>query len=156
MNELSPDGMKAVLAQSTEEVFLTTVVLEHPDLDEPLRMVDNTQDILIAGEVYHKTGFTFEPPSQVEGGTRSARIGICNIDGRIIEILRSISVPPTLTVGVVRAAEPEIYEAGPFELTPRSVSYNDTTITAELVEDVDGRANCPAIRYTPFTFPGVF
>ena len=81
---------------------------------------------------------------------------IDNVDRQIVETLREISSPPTVSHFVVMASAPDQIEAGPFDMALREADYNSTTVTGKLVWEDFLNQKYPAHDYAPANFPGLF
>jgi hypothetical protein len=83
-------------------------------------------------------------------------LSIDNVDRTIVEAVRTVSSPPTASLSVVLASDPDTVEAGPFELTIREVQYDALVVTATMaVEDILNEP-FPGDLFTPQNFPGLF
>ncbi|WP_321991535.1 DUF1833 family protein [Marispirochaeta aestuarii] len=156
MRNVSAVTKKALLSSSTDKVFLAIVTIDHPDLDEPLRLVDNTVDIISGGQVYRAAGMKFTPPVEEEGSVKSSSVTFGDVDRSIVTAVRTASSAPFVSVSIIRSDNPDVYEAGPWEFTLRVVSYKGATVQGELVPDNPLQRNASPTRYTNRTFPGLF
>jgi hypothetical protein len=153
---LSTTAAQAIFAQNTSEIFLMLLTIAHSDLAMPLRFVNDWHDITRGGQTYLGCAFTIGLPSEREDQPPTVQLRIDNVDRRILEGIRSLTSPPTITLEVVLASSPETLEAGPFALTLRNVTYDALNITGMLTyEDV---LNEPSMQFhiTPNLFPGAF
>jgi len=153
---LSAAAIASINAQEAEEIFLETIVIEHENLEAPLRFVNNTQDLMIGAHLYLAAGFTYTPPQQGDGAARTARLSICNVDRAIMPTIRALTTSPTLTIALIRASDPEDTELGPFTFVLSSVPYDARTISGELIDDIGGSLSCPVVRYNQQDFPGLY
>ena len=78
------------------------------------------------------------------------------MDRRIVEGLRAILEPPTVTIELVLASDPDTIEMGPraFELTEGE--YTDTVVSGRLVEDTGLDNAWPYPVFSPRTTRGIF
>ena len=58
---LSQAARQAINAEATEQVFLLLLTIDHEDLAEPIRVVNNTETITSRGELYVAYPFVVEP-----------------------------------------------------------------------------------------------
>lgn len=85
-----------------------------------------------------------------------ARIVLDNVDQRIIQILRSITAPPTVRMAVVLASDPNT-EILQFDgMTMSGIEYDTTTISATLSYDSFLNEPYPGGQVLPSSFPGQF
>lgn len=154
--QLSAALMQALNAQETGEVLLHLLTIDHDDLPETLRFVDNTVDITSGGNVYTAVAFQLALPQEREDAMPQVQVRIDNVDRRIMESIRPLVSPPAMTLAVILASSPNTMEFGPCNFTLRGVEYDARSITGVLAhEDV---LNEPAMQYafTPQNFPGLF
>lgn len=146
----------AVNAQETGEVFTTLVTIDHAALPVPLRATDDAVNVLSRGATFLAYPFELELPDDNADRPPEARIAIDNVDREIVAAIRAVGSPPTVTIEVVLASDPDTVEASfdHFELT--DARYD------RLV--VEGRLSLPALtlepyprkRFLPSAFPGAF
>lgn len=151
---LSAPATAALVAEETDEVFLILVKIDHADLDQPIRVVNNIEEIVSGGETYVGLPFEVELPDE---GDRpgEARLSVDNVDRRIVEAIRTISTPPSVTIKVVLASQPDTIEYQLDGLTMRDVSYDAATVQGYLrYEDLSSENVADMI--VPSRFPGLF
>ena len=156
MRSLSLATRQALMAQETGEVFLFLVALSHPSMIT-MRFVNNQVDIVSAGETYMAFPFDLTIPDDSADELPRVQLAIDNVDRRIVEAVRTIFSPATLTLKVIRAAEPDVAVAGPYVCALRNVGYNAMTVTGDLwpFEDVNNEI-FPQHAFDPAHFTGLF
>ena len=138
------------------EVFLDLMTITHPTLSTPIRLVNNTKDVVSRGNTFVRSAFNFTPPAQVEEGEPTATIEIENVSRIIEEILSGLTSEPTFTGEVVLARSPDTVQLGPFILPLASSELTQNSIRLTL-----GFANplllrvFPSVRYNSADFPGL-
>lgn len=144
-------------AVNSEDVELVLLQIDHADLDAPIRVVNDTQDVVSNGQTYIAAPFWFEWPDDGPQRTPRARLAFDNT-GR--DLMSWIEQPgaaegATVTVRAIRRSLPNNVE---MEVTVgvASIDASMSVIQAEL-----GYANVldrPAVlaRYDPATAPGIF
>lgn len=154
MRTLSTAATQSLADQESEEVWLALLTLSHPDLGEPVRVVSNTEDIVSNGHTYTALPFVLELPDDgPDPGV--ARLRIDNVTREIVTLVRSIAAPPTVTIDLVLASQPDTIDTTITNLTLRDVRYNAAQVTGTLwFEDVATESVAEII--TPARFPGLF
>lgn len=153
---LSLAARQAVNAQETDEVFLLLLTLDHEDIAEPIRVVNNTEDVVSRGDTYIAYPFEITLPDEDPESVARVTLRIDNVDREIVRSLRGISSPLLVGLEVVMAASPDVVEAGPFNMTLVSAEYDALTVTGELAfEDVLNEP-FPGHAYVPSEYPGLF
>jgi hypothetical protein len=127
----------------------------------PLRIVNNTVDLVYDGDTYSAFGFKFDPPDVGnEGAIANARLTICAIDQQLASIIRSTSTPPTVQAVATFYSDESgslVFEpVASWLLTVGRVQGNAETIQAELIYEDRLDNEVPADEFRPHTFPGAF
>lgn len=147
------DGLHA---QETSQAYLVLVRLSHPGLDQPLRVTSDGARTTSRGQEYVPYPMRINLPPDRERENTRMQIQIDNVDRLIVETLRSVSEPATVEVELVEADTPDLVEAGPFEFSLITASYDALWVTGTLAYEPKMRATWPAVSYDPATAPGVF
>ena len=105
---LSTTAVASQNAENTDQVWLTAVTIAHDSLAEPIRVVDNTENIISNGNIFVAWDFTLQLPGEDPDNPVSASISIGNIDPEIIKSLRAISSPPTVTIQILLGDSPDV------------------------------------------------
>lgn len=153
---LSSNAVAAVLAQETGEVFLTLAEITHETLDQPMRFVDNTENIVHNGETYYAVAFKFTPPTSTGENDTPARLAIDNVDRAIMERIIPISTPLKISFKIVLASSLDTVEWESGELILRDISANVQQVSGALYDVFLADRTLPGIYFTPFDFPGLF
>lgn len=156
MRPVTARFLRETRAQETDAVFLLLVTIDHEALAEPIRVVDNNEDIESRGETYVAYPVEIVLPSL--GGDRPgrARLRIDNVDREIVATLRAITTPPTVTIEAIVAAQPDTVEASFDALTLTDAEWDALTVEGDLAYEDLLNEPYPGVRYTPATAPGLF
>ena len=146
----------AVFGQQTDEAFILLIEIDHADLSEPIRVSSDGVDTVSNGNTFVAYPFEISLPSNPETGVSHARLTIDNVSQTIITSIRNISDPPTATLQIVLASDPDTVEVefSGFEL--RNVQYDVFTITGDLSIESFMSEPYPGGSFLPSTFPGLF
>lgn len=146
----------AVFGQQTDEAFILLIEIDHADLSEPIRVSSDGVDTVSNGNTFVAYPFEISLPSNPETGVSQARLTIDNVSQTIITSIRNISDPPTATLQIVLASDPDTVEVefSGFEL--RNVQYDVFTITGDLSIESFMSEPYPGGSFLPSTFPGLF
>ena len=161
-DQLSNTFVSAILAQQTGVVVLNLLDIEHEDLETPIRIVNNTEDVLSGGNMYTAVGFEVIPPDNREGTPRGARLRIDNTSQWFTPTLRTLQGQFTVTIHVG-------YTTGnhdPQEMDHIEISYlpmqlvgiqaDDTTVEGTLSYENLNNQPFPGDTFSPFEFQGLF
>jgi len=153
---LSLAARRAVNAQETDEVFLLLLALDHDDLAEPIRVVNNTEDVTSRGNAYVAYPFEIALPDEDPESVARVTLRIDNVDREIVKSLRAIQAPLSVALEVVMASSPDTVEAGPFNMTLVAAEYDALTVTGELAFEDVLNESFPGHSYIPSEYPGLF
>ena len=152
----SQAARQAINAEATEQVFLLLLNIDHEDLAEPIRVVNNTEDITSRGDLYAAYPFEIALPGEDPESVARVSLRIDNVDRQIVQSLRAVQAPLAVALEVVLAASADTVEAGPFNMTLVSAEYDAFVVTGELAfEDVLNEP-FPGHSYIPSEYPGLF
>ena len=161
MSRLSPSATEAVLAPETEKVFLHLLKIEvsggagHPLV--VLRFVDNNQHVTSRGEKFIAAAFTIILPEQTDNAPRPCRLAIDNIDQLIFsEIKKAVNKEINVSVCVIMADTPDVFERGPLRFKLRNVRATKETIEGEVYDSYLTERKFPQGTYSPEDFEGLF
>ena len=153
---LSTAARQAIFAPETSKVFLMLLTINHSDMAGPVRVVNNYENITSNGNLFTAYPFLFRLPSEDEDTLAQVELQITNIDRLLVDSVRSISSPFTVTLDIALSDTPDTIEAGPFAMNMREVKYDAMKLTGTCnFQDILNEAY-PAGSYTPADYPGLF
>jgi hypothetical protein len=155
MSRLSAGATEAVLARETEKVFLHLLTIEVSGAF--LRFVDNTQDIVSKGNTFTAAGFTIILPEQTSDGQRACKLAIDNTDLAIFQTIKQAAGKMvTVSICVIMADTPNVYERGPLKFQLRNVTASKSAIEGEVYDFYLADRKFPKDTYSPDDFEGMF
>jgi hypothetical protein len=156
MSRISRAAAEAVTAPETEKVFLHLLTVEVSG-GAVLRFVDNNQNITSRGNEFSAAAFTIILPEQTENTPRPCRLAIDNTDLAVFQTIKQAAGRDVvITVCVITADAPDIYERGPLKYRLRNVRANKETIEGEVYDFYLADRKFPKDTYTPEDFEGLF
>ena len=156
MSRLSPAATEAVLAPETEKVFLHLLTIE-TSAGVMLRFVDNNQHVSSRGNEYIAAAFNIILPEQTDNSPRPCRLAIDNTDMLIYqEIKKAVGQDIFVTICVIMADTPDVYERGPLKYRLRNVWANKENIEGEVYDFYLTDRKYPKDTYIPEDFEGLF
>lgn len=147
---------QAVFAGQTDAVFVVLLELSHDDWEDTLRISSDSEGTMHDGESYLFYPFGIVLPDDHEEHVSKARIVIENVSRDIIDEIRSVSSPPTITMKVVLADSPDTIEAIFPDFMLTEVTYNQLQIEGDLSLETYMDEPFPGDDFLPATFPGMF
>jgi hypothetical protein len=153
---LSTAAANALTGQETTEVFLILLTISHASLPASIRVVNDNADITSRSNSYIAFPFEINLPADSAENLSRISLKIDNVDRALVDAIRSITTPPTVTIEVILASSPDTVEAGPFEMTMENAVYDANTVQCNLAfEDVLNEP-FPGGRFLPSTWEGLF
>lgn len=156
MRTVSLPSLQGMLAQQTGEWFVVLLDIDHPSFSSPIRLVNDYSNMTVGADVYAAYPFEFVLPDEQDDREPQATLSIDNTDRMLVDEIRTMVGPPTITARIVRGEDPSSIEWGPIDFTVRSVQYDVNLIRFRLVFLNYSEEPFPHIVFTPRLFPGLF
>ncbi|GEM_PF-689986 len=153
---LSPEAVAAFLSQESEEVLFACVRIDHPDLPQPIRLVNNTEPAVRVDGIYSPADMTVELPDDTEDGSGAAALSCSNVKREVMGYIRSLRGVPTCRIEACLASSPDRVEMGPYRFDIVGSAYDVLRVHLTLGQD-DAFLNqwFPYDEVTPVSHPGL-
>lgn len=172
MTRISLNARMAHDAVSSNEIEAILFVIEHPELDAPIRLsTDNAVRISDDPPLYATLSTwrganpVADPylwiiasailPDDTEDAPAAATLVLENLDPGMVTVMRSFTTPVTVHMAVVLASSPDVVEAEWSGLTITNAAITSGEITLSLSRDEIELEPFPSGRMTRHRFPGV-
>lgn len=136
---------------------LVLMEITHDALAEPIRVVNNTEDVTSGGHTYTAMGFRVTLPDDYEGRVPKARLSVDNIGRELTQWLEIAGGGEGALVRLMQVM-PAALNTIEWEITLElaNVAVDTYQVTGELgFDDLLGKQAIP-LTYRPDTTPGVF
>ena len=153
---LSDKLVKAALAPETGEVFLMLLTFYHQEFEQPIRLVNNLEDIVSRGDTYVAFPFDLAMPPDDGESLPVVQITAQNATLELIDELRSIQSQMAVRIELILASSPDYVEALVDDMRVSSIQYDKQTIQMTCTVDDLLNTSFPGERYLPSNFPGLF
>lgn len=153
---LSLAAKQSLTAQETAEIWLLLLTIDAVGLAAPIRVVNDRQNVTSRGNEFVGYPFEIDLPGDSAETVQRVTLRIDNVDRVIVASLRLVQEPPTVTLEVIRRADPDTVECGPFVMTLAEARYDAQTVEGECVFEDVLNAAFPAHTYNPADYPGLF
>lgn len=157
---ISEDALEGVMQESTGKIYLVLMTIEQDDMPvNPLRLVNNSEDIVSRGNTYKGIGFRFIFPGDGSIEQPRGQLEVDNTDQSITDALDSISTPAEVTVEVVLYnpnGESDDVVQSISGLKSRTFTNDLVSLRAPLLFDDTFGQRIPADVYDPTQNPGLF
>lgn len=153
----SASARRNLLATSADEPFLVLLEITHPELEVPVRVVNDTQNITVQGNEFIACPFEITLPDDVDQQTPKAKLSVDNIGRELtqwLEYSRGGKGAKCRIMQVMRS-EPDIIEYD-ITLDMSGLSIDNLAVSAELGFQSTLMQPAVAVRYDPFTAPGMW
>lgn len=156
---LSPAALASANASETGEVWLVCLTIKHPTLVNPIRLVNDFQDMGRndgTGPLWFiGLPFAIELPGEDAENATTAKLKVDNIDRQITASIRAMVEPPLCDIEVVLASQPDIVEVGLYDFTLRTGNWDMNYVEGSLqIEQIFQEP--VSLTMTPQRFPGAF
>ncbi len=153
---LSDDFVTEAYQQESSEAFLILLTIDHDDLANPIRVVNNTENITSNGNVFIGFPFGLELPSSHDDKAPRAQLIIDNTSSEIATAIRLIASSPTVLIELIIASAPDVIERtfSPFNL--RNVKWDVNQMSGDLELEFLDSEPYPFGLFIPSYFPGLF
>jgi hypothetical protein len=154
--QFTPGAVRQLLATSADEGLLVAVEITHPDLDVPIRVVRDVQDLVAQGDTYIACPFELTLPDDVEGQIPQASIQVDNVSQDLtewLEVSRGGQGAQCRLILLYRS-EPDIFE---FDITldMSNLKIDNLHVTATLGFVNTLATTAVTALFTPATAPGL-
>lgn len=156
----------AANAEQTGEVWVFLLTITHEALVTPLRLSSDptvrlsvdplSYGTLSRGETYEYLPMSLVLPDDSEGVAPAIRLVFDNIARQAVPLLRSVSTPPTVTVEMVLASDPDTVEVSFAEFDLVGADYDALSVSVDLTVNALANEPYPAGTFTPGGFGGLF
>lgn len=159
VRNLSAAALRELFAQHSGVPMFACVTFTHATLNEPARIINNTESLTYNGNVYTALPFEMTLPDDVEDRVPSLEIRIDNVERTLIELLRTVVDDlPAVQIEIVRVQNGGVHrEIGPlsFSLMSHEIDVDTVTLQVGLALDI---LNEPATQeiLNPGLAPGLF
>jgi hypothetical protein len=148
---------RTINATSADESPLLLLEIDHPDFSQPIRVVNDTQDLVSNANTYVGIFFHCKLPDDREGQMPRAELMIDNVGKDLVEPLEASNGGEGATVRIMEVlrSDPDTIE-WEATLDLKSVRFVQMEVTGALgYEDI---LNRPAVllAYRPDVAPGLF
>lgn len=153
----SPSARRNLLATSADEPFLVLLEITHPELEVPVRVVNDTQNITVQGNEFIACPFEITLPDDVDQQTPKAKLSVDNIGRELtqwLEYSRGGKDAKCRILQVMRS-DPDVIEYD-ITLDMSGISIDNLSVSAELGFQNTLMLPAVAVRYDPLTSPGLF
>lgn len=157
MRNYTSKTKRLVLSTSSSEVPLFLLEINHSGLSQPIRVVNDTQDLTSNGFLFVALPFRVSLPEDLDKNQPIATLSVDNIGRELTQWLEASNGGEGATCRMMQVLRsvPNTIE---WEITMdlRNLSVNITEVTGELsFEDLLGRPGV-TITYRPDIAPGLF
>lgn len=157
MTRKSSRYRRAAQQLAPQERPLVLLELSHALLPEPMRFVNDNQDVVSRGHLYTATGFEFTWPDDQDGRTPAASLVIGNLSGGVGAFFERThgGRGAVITALQIMRSAPDFVE-DELTLDLRNIEVATRAVSGQLgYDDVLNKA-AVAYTYRPETAPGLF
>lgn len=155
-NALSPQLLAQLFAQESDDAFLVLLTMTHPSFSKPVRLVNNSVDVLSRDDTYEAFPFTIKLPTDDGETVPQFEINFDNVSLELIDEIRSVTDAIGVKLEMILGSMPDVVQMTQDDLKIQSVTYTATQIQAKVILDNFLNTDMTSERYIPLYFPGIF
>lgn len=160
--DLSTELKEAMTAPESGFVVLTLLTISHPDLETPLRIVNNKRNVSSRGNVFGACFFTAPWPEDKEGTSPKTTVTFNNANQWFTPTLRTLVGEYTVLLEQVSPtdldASPQEFDTVELAYLPlimTDITYDVRRVTGTLVANKSMARRFPFGTFSATDFPGV-
>jgi hypothetical protein len=157
MTDYSASARREISKVNADNLPITLLEIDHPDLATPVRVVNDRQDITFETNLYTALGFDITMPTDLQKGLPKASLSIDNIGKELITWLEASNGGANTSVRILQVlrSAPSVAEVDML-MTLSNITITTLLITGEL--GFDDLLNVPAVTiiYSPEFAAGLF
>lgn len=127
----------------------------HEDMEEPLYLTDNNEDLEYKDVIYKHAYFKITLPEVTKDSMGNASISIGCVDQQLIRIIRSLRTPPNIKFVATYLEDGVFSDLAGYDMILSNVKWDAKTMTADLTLDLVLNYEFPSGSFTAFNCPGV-
>lgn len=149
---------KSTLAEvSAPEAPLVLLTINHPELAQPVRVVNDTQDLTSNGNLYVAIPFRCTLPDDFENQLPKARLSVDNVGKELMYWIENSGGGngSLVTMAQVMRSRPDTIEWS-ITMNLFNVTCSMTEVSGELGYENLFSRKAISVQYRPFNSPGIF
>lgn len=157
MTQYSDPARRNLLATSADEPFLILLEITHIDLDVPVRVVNDVQELVSNGNEFIACPFEISLPDDIGEQVPKAQLSVDNIGRELTQWLEYSNggAGAKCRIMQVMRSYPDLLEYD-ITLDMSGMSITNQTVTAELGFQNTLNQPAVAVRYDPGSAPGLW
>lgn len=148
--------IRAVLEPNTGEVFLFLLTFNHQSFSQPIRLVNNLENIVSRGHDYLAFPLELTLPPDDGDSLPTIQISCENATLELVDEVRSITGPMSLKIEFIMASSPDVVEFSIEDMRVAQVEYDKQNLKMTCTVDDLLNTSFPKERYLPSNFGGLF
>lgn len=150
-------GKRVLLATSPKDPYLIALEITHPDLTVPIRVVGDTQDIVIEGNTFVACAFKLTKPDDIDQQLPHAALSIDNVGRELtqwLEYSRGGKGALCRIIEVLRSDPGTVEQDITLNMSDMSITPFEVSASLGMQKSLSQPA--VAMRYDPATSIGIF
>lgn len=153
----STTARREISKVNADNLPVTLLEIDHPDLATPIRVVNDRSDIVFETNTYISMGFNITMPTDLQKGLPRSSLAIDNIGKELVSWLELSNGAPNTSVRIIQVlrSDPSVAEIDML-MTLSNITITSAYVTGELgFEDL---LNVPAVTiiHSPEFAAGLF
>jgi hypothetical protein len=153
---LTQKFIEVTQALATGESALFLLTIDHPSWAQPLRVVQNQQDITSRGEVFTAYAFDLTLAADNSKTLPAMQLTLDNVDRSLIQQIRALPSSPTIVVELIISSEPDSPEISFPDMEMKQISYDANSIRTQIIVADILNVSYPKGKINPSNYPGLY
>lgn len=157
MQDVSPEALKSMMSQYVDVVFLTGIIVDHPEWSDTFYFVNDVAPITRGGVEYQPAAFKAELTGDESEGKQDIKLEIQTGGQEVVAEVRAVVEPINVTIAVFRSDAPDDAEFGPYTFKTSQAVFSSSRLEFTLVRAENPLFDVyPKDAFTPSVAPGLF
>lgn len=131
------------------------IKIYHQDMEDPIYLTDNNEDLTYNGITYKHAFFKITLPEVTKDSMGNASIEIGCVDQQLIKIVRSLETPPNIKFVATYLEDGEYSSLAGYDMIMSNVKWDAKSMSADLALDLVLNHEFPSGSFSAFNCPGV-
>lgn len=142
--------------EHSDEAIFFLMTIESPQLDEPLYLVNNNEDVYSRGTRFEPFPFELSLPPETGGPPQNLQLRTFNLGEQMMDLIRQTTEPPLIKFELVSTRDLDVVEKSINFMEVRGAEYDALGVVFTLAAANFAARKSLQATYTQIEFPGLF
>lgn len=142
--------------EHSEEAIFFLLTIESSQLDQPLYLVNNNEDVYSRGIRFEPFPFDLKLPPETGGPPQSLQLTTYNLGEQMMDLIRQTTEPPLMKFELVSSRDLDLVEKSINFMEVRGAEYDAIGVQFTLSASSFAARKTLQASYQQIEFPGLF